>query len=265
MHKLEGGELVSSLFFHETAFQVQIHGLPTLSQTRKTGLSIGGILGKVKKVDIGDKGLNLGCYLRIRVIMDISQPLIQGRMVHMGGSNSQWVEFKYERLPVFCYLCGRLDHDEKECIDWIRGAVSINLEDKQYGRWLHVNPDRLQKSHMVLGQLTGERARPEQMGAVLTESERQPGKQTAASVLHRQVQGVVETNEDRADMESMVLESEKIKEKLTEEKGKSDFEEQLREIDAEIVGKADMGCNVEKVSKVRKLELEKKMSAPEGR
>lgn len=64
----------------------------------------------------------------------------------MGGSESRWVEFKYEHLPVFCYLCGRIDHDEKACIEWIRSADAINLEDKQYGPWLRANQDRLQKT-----------------------------------------------------------------------------------------------------------------------
>ena len=62
-------------------------------------------------------------------------------------------------------------------------------------------------------------------------------------------------------MESMTLQSEKFKEKLTREKEKSVFEEQLREIDTEIFGKADMGGNVQMVSKVRILESEKMVSA----
>ena len=154
------GESVSSLTFHEVAFWVQIHGLSTLSQTRETSLSIGGILGKVEKVDVGDKGLNLGCYLRIRVTMDISQLLIWGRLVCMEGLDSWWVEFKYECLPIFCYLCGRLENDEKDCKEWIRRADPINSEDKQYGPWLRSTLDRLQKSHMVIGQLIKERTSP---------------------------------------------------------------------------------------------------------
>ena len=73
----------------------------------------------------------------------------------IGGSNSQWVEFKYECLPVFCYLCCRIDHDEKDCIDWICSACPIHSEDKQYGPWLRVIPDRLQKTHVVLGSKLG--------------------------------------------------------------------------------------------------------------
>ena len=63
LHKLEVGESVTSLSFHKVAFWVQIYGLPTLSQTKEAGLRIGGILGKVEKVDVGDKGFSLGCYL----------------------------------------------------------------------------------------------------------------------------------------------------------------------------------------------------------
>ena len=70
----------------------------------------------------------------------------------------------------------------------------------------------------------------------------------------------METNEDRADVESIILESEKIKEKLTGEKGKLDFKEQLRDLDVEISGKADMGCNVQKVPKAWILESKKKVS-----
>ncbi|KAK7825401.1 hypothetical protein CFP56_033126 [Quercus suber] len=57
------------------------------------------------------------------------------------------------------------------------------------------------------------------------------------------------------------MEGEGIMEKLTGEKRNSDFEEQLRELDAEIAGKADTGCNMEKVFKTRVLESEVKESA----
>ncbi|XP_075669675.1 uncharacterized protein LOC142639366 [Castanea sativa] len=152
LHELEVGESVSTLTFQEATFWVQIHGLPTLSQTKEAGVRIGGSLGKVEKVDVGDRGFSLGFYLRIRETLDISQPLSRGRIVRMGGSESRWVEFKYERLPVFCYLYGRIDHDEKKCIEWLRSAGLMKAEDKQYGPWLRAIPDRLQKSHVVLGQ-----------------------------------------------------------------------------------------------------------------
>ena len=164
LHKLEVGESIQTLTFKDVAFWVQIHGLPTLSQTREAGLRIGRSLGKVEKVDVGDKGFSMGCYLRIRVTLDISQPLSWGRIVRSGGSESQWVEFKYERLPVFCYLCGKLDHDENECLEWLRSVGPIRAKEKQYGPWLRATHDRLQKPHMVLGQQSRECASFGQLG-----------------------------------------------------------------------------------------------------
>ena len=261
LHKLELGESLQNLTFKDAAFWVQIHGLPTLSQTREAGLRIGGSLGKVDKVDVGDKGLSMGCYLRIRVILDITQPLSRGRIVRLGGSEPRWVEFKYERLPVFCYFCGKLDHDEKECLEWMRSEGPIRAEEKQYGPWLRATIDRLQKPHVVLGQQYRENASLGRRGARSPDQNAHLRQQTVAVDERGEPQRAAETNLGRADVESRKMDSECFKEKLTEGKEKPDFEEQLREIDAEISGLADTGCITEKVRTVRDLVSEVQMSA----
>ena len=259
LHKLEVGESISTLTFHEAAFWVQIHGLPTLSQTRETGLRIGESLGKVEKVDVGEKGFSLGCFLRIRVTVDVSQPLSRGRIVRLGDSDSRWVEFKYERLPIFCYLCGKVDHDEKECVVWLHSAGVINAEDKQYGPWLRATPERLQKSHVVLGQHNGVSASPRQTEEKLKERVLIQGKPTVVAEEHRCSHGAAVSN--RADVESWKKKCEGITEKLIGDARKSDFEVQLKVLDAEIAGKADMGVNMKKVLKTKELESEVKKSA----
>lgn len=181
--------------------------------------------------------------------------------MRVGGSYSQWVEFKYERLPVFCYLCGRLDHDEKECLVWLRSAGPITAEDKQFGPWLRATPERLQKSHVVLGQRSGECTSPGQWGVRLSERDLQSRQLKVVSDERRQPNKATSTNVDRADLESWTRESESFKEKLSGETEKPNFEEQLRELDAEISGKADTGCNMEKVLMTRELESEVKKSA----
>ena len=81
-------------------------------------------------------------------------------------------------------------------------------------------------------------------------------QQTEAADEQCEPQRAAETNLERADVESKKMESECFKEKLTEEKEKPDFEEQLREIDAEISGKADTGCIIEQVRTARDLVSE---------
>nr|POE80640.1 hypothetical protein CFP56_15044 [Quercus suber] len=43
-----------------------------------------------------------------------------------------------ERLPIFCYRCGILGHQERECPSTRRGCISVDEEDLQYGPWLGI-------------------------------------------------------------------------------------------------------------------------------
>lgn len=48
-------------------FLVQIHNLPLKSMTKETGCEIGSKLGKVIDVDVSEKCVYWGKYLRVRV------------------------------------------------------------------------------------------------------------------------------------------------------------------------------------------------------
>lgn len=71
------------------------------------------------------------------------------------------MELKYERLPIFCYLCGRVDHDERDFMQWVRSNDTRRLEEKQFGPWLRATPERLQKSQMITTMTNGESGREE--------------------------------------------------------------------------------------------------------
>lgn len=104
----------------------------------------------VEKVDVDEKGFCLGGFLRIRVLMDISSPLCRGRMVRLGGSSPTWVDFKYERLPIFYYWCRIVDHEERDCMLWIRSSKTLKVEEKQHGPWLRATQEHLQRPQLVI-------------------------------------------------------------------------------------------------------------------
>uniref|UniRef100_A0A803Q7D5 Zinc knuckle CX2CX4HX4C domain-containing protein n=1 Tax=Cannabis sativa TaxID=3483 RepID=A0A803Q7D5_CANSA len=53
---------------------------------------------------------------RIRVWIDISQPLMRGKLVNLPHVRDEhWLEFQYENLPIFCFHCGVLGHPFKKC------------------------------------------------------------------------------------------------------------------------------------------------------
>ncbi|KAL0005563.1 hypothetical protein SO802_013124 [Lithocarpus litseifolius] len=57
-----------------------------------------------------------------------------GNVVNKGGGQF-WVTFKNERVPNFCFLCGKLGHDERHCSE----SPDNHNQGRQYGDWLRAN------------------------------------------------------------------------------------------------------------------------------
>lgn len=51
--------------------------------------------------------------------------VVRGRRVRIRESTVTWVDFKYERLPIFCYWCGMMDHDKRDCPQWLRNKETL--------------------------------------------------------------------------------------------------------------------------------------------
>ena len=43
-----------------------------------------------------------------------------------------------------------IDHDEKDCMQWMRSKESLKAEDKQYGPWLRATSERVQRPQLVV-------------------------------------------------------------------------------------------------------------------
>lgn len=52
------------------------------------------------------------------------------------------MHFKYEPLLNFCYRCGLLEHDLKDCLESLGNDKSDERGDLQYGAWLRGDPIR---------------------------------------------------------------------------------------------------------------------------
>ena len=72
--------------------------------------------------------------------------------MQLGEYGLKWVEFRYERIPIFCYSCGKVDHDERDCLQWIRSNVTLRPKEKQFGPWLCAQPEKNQKPQLVVAE-----------------------------------------------------------------------------------------------------------------
>lgn len=104
--------------------------------------NIGDILGGFEEIDMKDAHRN-GKFLRIKVKMDLKNPLKTGAVVRY-KEKSHRVFFKYERLPTFCFVCGRMGHQIKdnEAMEDLgeEGFKDINEQDLSHGICSRASP-----------------------------------------------------------------------------------------------------------------------------
>ena len=80
----------------------------------KIGIVLGETLGDVEEVEFANDQVAWGKHLTVKVSINTSKPLKRGKMISVEGGGRVLAMFRYERLPDFCYVCGRLDHQELE-------------------------------------------------------------------------------------------------------------------------------------------------------
>ncbi|KAM0874780.1 hypothetical protein ACQ4PT_037230 [Festuca glaucescens] len=124
--------------FNKIPIWVRIFKLPLGMMSRETGEIIGEEIGEWMEVDGVENGLAMGKYLRVKVRMSITKPIMRGTMVDVDESGrTRWCPFQYEFLPDFCYVCGIIGHLDRECTIKLKKG-----EEPQFGRWLRWLPPK---------------------------------------------------------------------------------------------------------------------------
>ncbi|KAH9715526.1 putative reverse transcriptase/RNA-dependent DNA polymerase [Citrus sinensis] len=93
---------------------------------------LGGKIGSVEEVQTDDNGDCIGEYARIRVSINITQPLERTLFLKQEDEIDIPMSVVYERLPNFCYCCGIIGHQYKECGKY----QDQPREDLPYGSWM---------------------------------------------------------------------------------------------------------------------------------
>lgn len=77
--------------------------------------SIANFVGKFVEVDPKNFQGLMRDYLRIKVHFDVRRSLKSCMKIKKAGGEWLWINFKYERLPFFCFYCGIIGHLDKFC------------------------------------------------------------------------------------------------------------------------------------------------------
>lgn len=84
--------------FDKVALWIQLHHLPLASMNGSDGKKIENTLEKVEAVNVHDNNIGWGHSLRVKVKMDLTNPIACGRTIMIKGMK-QWILKKYEKLP----------------------------------------------------------------------------------------------------------------------------------------------------------------------
>ncbi|KAL8148422.1 hypothetical protein AgCh_005694 [Apium graveolens] len=127
----------------DVEMRVQVYDIPRGLMSENILRSIGTSIGKFVKMDANTLDEIWKSFVRIRVTLNVQKPLKRRVKIKREGDGRSWVNFKYERLGAFCFVCGILGHSKRDCS--IVDANSYKVVDRAYGVWLRTPPKNATK------------------------------------------------------------------------------------------------------------------------
>lgn len=76
---------------------------------------LGNLAGRVVEVNWENtKMILMKREVRVKIAFPIFTPIVVGKYILVEGTK-HWIQFKFDLLPLICYKCGWLGHDQSGC------------------------------------------------------------------------------------------------------------------------------------------------------
>ncbi|XP_019159927.1 PREDICTED: uncharacterized protein LOC109156530 [Ipomoea nil] len=115
LRRLQSDEDPETVELFHCDFWIQIHNLPVGFRLDSVVSTICSFLGMLVESDDRNFDGCLRTFYRVWVTVDISKPLKKQMKLKKNDGAWAFVNFRYERLPTFCFLCGIIGHGDKLC------------------------------------------------------------------------------------------------------------------------------------------------------
>ncbi|KAL4290028.1 hypothetical protein GQ457_14G002670 [Hibiscus cannabinus] len=133
--------------------RVQIHDLPFGYMSESVAKQLGNFVGSFLTYDTSAIGLGYRRIMRIKVKFDTRLPLKRRKKLVVRNGESTYARFEYERIKLFCFLCGKLGHGEAFCpvrlsvaqadivFHWDLSLRALDRRPQPENRWLREETD----------------------------------------------------------------------------------------------------------------------------
>ncbi|XP_019160778.1 PREDICTED: uncharacterized protein LOC109157334 [Ipomoea nil] len=140
LQKIEAGDDPKTVPLNHAELWIQIHSLPAGLRSNAVVSAIGSFLGKLVHTDGKNFGGSLRTYYRVRVLLDVTKPL--KKQMKLKKDNDTWVviDFRYERLSTYCFICEVIGHGDRVCPNIALGFYLKS--EKPYGSWVRAGSRR---------------------------------------------------------------------------------------------------------------------------
>ena len=136
LQRWKKGMTVGNIRMDKASLWVQIWGVPFDMISPRVAKEVGNRLGDVEEVEERKGKDDVNFFLRVRVALPITKPIRKGGFIASSDGECHWVQFKYERLPLFCHFCGMLGHDLKHCVVHYATEKQGGSVEYPYGEFL---------------------------------------------------------------------------------------------------------------------------------
>ncbi|KAM0859074.1 hypothetical protein ACQ4PT_047437 [Festuca glaucescens] len=125
----DGREVPEKVSFGGLFVWAQIHGIPELYRKVQVVDDLARRIGKTKEVQMTPKLFYEGNYVRLRVLLEVKNPLTRVVSLNVEGEGKKRLLVKYEKIPYFCKRCGLIGHNHEECGDGVWTAKELQYGD----------------------------------------------------------------------------------------------------------------------------------------
>ncbi|KAK2634301.1 hypothetical protein Ddye_029093 [Dipteronia dyeriana] len=130
---------IKTMSFNRMECWVQIHNIPLLCMTEEIGIFLGKMIGEVKGIDLEAAKEVGGRFIRVRVIIDVNEPLTKSIRVDLLGNRKITIMLlHYERLLDSYFKYGRLGHTLLDCSAEGDNREVTSKVNMSLNIWLHM-------------------------------------------------------------------------------------------------------------------------------